>query len=124
SAPKAPAGTAEERLQQKSTPLVRKMVEEHGLDLGAIPGTGSAGRVTKQDVLDYLEQGAPAAPSAPPAQSAAPAAPAAPAPAAAAPSRVAPAPVVEAWEGDRVEPWSKIRKLTADHMILSRRVSA
>ncbi|MEZ4379236.1 MAG: 2-oxoglutarate dehydrogenase, E2 component, dihydrolipoamide succinyltransferase [Gemmatimonadales bacterium] len=124
SAPKAPAGTAEERLQQKSTPLVRKMVEEHGLDLGAIPGTGSAGRVTKQDVLDYLEQGAPAAPSAPPVQSAAPAAPAAPAPAAAAPSRVAPAPVVEAWEGDRVEPWSKIRKLTADHMILSRRVSA
>jgi 2-oxoglutarate dehydrogenase E2 component (dihydrolipoamide succinyltransferase) len=37
---------------------------------------------------------------------------------------VPPGPTVEAWEGDRVEPWSKIRKLTADHMVLSRRVSA
>ncbi|HQW67747.1 MAG TPA: E3 binding domain-containing protein, partial [Gemmatimonadales bacterium] len=46
--------TAEQRLQRKSTPLVRKMVEEHGLDLGAIPGTGSAGRVTKTDVLSFL----------------------------------------------------------------------
>src|SRR5690349_3315487 len=45
--PAATAGTAEERLQQKSTPLVRKMVEEHGLDLAQIPGSGSAGRVTK-----------------------------------------------------------------------------
>jgi 2-oxoglutarate dehydrogenase E2 component (dihydrolipoamide succinyltransferase) len=35
-----------------------------------------------------------------------------------------PGPVVEPWEGDRVEPWSRIRKLTADHMIMSRRVSA
>ena len=36
----------------------------------------------------------------------------------------APGPSVEPWEGDRVEPWSRIRKLTADHMIMSRRVSA
>jgi pyruvate dehydrogenase E2 component (dihydrolipoamide acetyltransferase) len=127
----APAGTAEERLQQKSTPLVRKMVAEHGLDLSQIPGTGTAGRVTKGDVLAYLEQGGatPAAPAAPatPAVASAPAAPAAPsaaAPAAAAPGKVAASPQVEAWEGDRVEPWSRIRKLTADHMVLSRRVSA
>ncbi len=132
-APKASAGTAEERLQQRSTPLVRKMVEEHGLDLARIPGTGSAGRVTKQDVLDYLESGPSAAPAPAPAgtpAAAAPAPAAVPAPAAPAtsgtrtPSVVPPSPVVEAWEGDRVEPWSKIRKLTADHMILSRRVSA
>ncbi|NOT06650.1 MAG: 2-oxo acid dehydrogenase subunit E2, partial [Gemmatimonadales bacterium] len=38
--------------------------------------------------------------------------------------RVIPGPVVEPWEGDRVESWSRIRKLTADHMIMSRRVSA
>jgi 2-oxoglutarate dehydrogenase E2 component (dihydrolipoamide succinyltransferase) len=38
--------------------------------------------------------------------------------------RVIPGPAVEPWEGDRVEPWSRIRKLTADHMIMSRRVSA
>ncbi len=120
--------TAEDRLRRRSTPLVRKMVEEHGLDLGAIPGSGAAGRVTKQDVLDFLEHApaAGAAPAVPPVASAAPPpAPAArPAAAPAAPSPVAPSPVVEAWEGDQVEPWSRIRKLTADHMVLSRRVSA
>lgn len=129
-APKAEPGTAEERLQQKSTPLVRKMVAEHGLDLADIPGTGSAGRVTKQDVLNYLDggavapapaAGAPAAtPSTPAPQAAAPTVPAA----AAAPAPAAPAATVAAWEGDRVEPWSRIRKLTADHMVASRRVSA
>ena len=113
--------TAEQRLQRKSTPLVRKMVEEHGLDLAQIPGSGSAGRVTKTDVLSFLETGAPAAPSAP----AAPAPAAAPVAAVAAPAAPrAPSPAVEAWEGDRVEPWGRVRKLTADHMIMSRRVSA
>ena len=123
-APPAPAGastngdeTAEERLRRKSTPLVRKMVAEHGLDLSTIPGTGSSGRVTKSDVIQYLDRPAAAAPAAP-----SPAAPEAPRPTAPAP--VAAGPVVEPWEGDRVEPWSKIRKLTADHMIMSRRVSA
>ncbi len=115
--------TAEQRLQRKSTPLVRKMVEEHGLDLQQIPGSGSAGRVTKTDVISFLESGAPAAPAAPVATPAAvaPVAPAAPS-APAAPR--APAAAVEAWEGDRVEPWGRVRKLTADHMIMSRRVSA
>jgi 2-oxoglutarate dehydrogenase E2 component (dihydrolipoamide succinyltransferase) len=115
--------TAEQRLQRKSTPLVRKMVEEHGLDLGAIPGTGSAGRVTKTDVLSFLESGPTAAPAAPAAAAAM--APVAPATAAAAPAAPRPpAAAVEAWEGDRVEPWGRVRKLTADHMIMSRRVSA
>lgn len=131
-APAAPGEeTAEERLRRKSTPLVRRMVEEHGLDLGAIPGTGSAGRVTKQDVLAYLEGGpasapAPAAgpaPVAPPVAAVPPAPTPTPAPAVSAPT-VAPAPMIEAWEGDDVQPWSRIRKLTADHMVLSRRVSA
>jgi 2-oxoglutarate dehydrogenase E2 component (dihydrolipoamide succinyltransferase) len=109
--------TAEERLRRKSTPLVRKMAAEHNLDLTAIPGTGHSGRVTKHDVLSFLEApptaGAPSpAPSRPPA--------AAPSPAAAPVAAVAGA---EAWPGDRVEPWSRIRKLTADHMVMSRRVS-
>lgn len=124
-APKAAPGTAEERLQQKSTPLVRKMVAEHGLDLAEIPGTGSAGRVTRQDVLTYLEGGTAAAPAAvtPGTSASAPSAP--PAPAAAAATHTSPpAATVAAWEGDRVEPWSRIRKLTADHMVASRRVSA
>jgi 2-oxoglutarate dehydrogenase E2 component (dihydrolipoamide succinyltransferase) len=110
--------TAEERLRRRSTPLVRKMAAEHNLDLSEIPGTGLAGRVTKSDVLGYIDRGAtqrPPAPSGAPApeavpSSAAPRAPAAPA-------------GVEPWEGDRVEPWSRIRKLTAEHMVMSRRVS-
>jgi len=115
--------SAEERLRRRSTPLVRKMAAEHNLDLSAIPGTGIAGRVTKNDVLSYLETGPavemPGAPAAAPAAVAPVAAPRA-APAAPAPSH---APGVEPWPGDRVEPWSRIRKLTAEHMVMSRRVS-
>jgi pyruvate dehydrogenase E2 component (dihydrolipoamide acetyltransferase) len=103
--PPAPASvgaeeSADERLRRKSTPLVRKMAAEHDLDISTIPGTGHAGRVTKNDVLQFLENSAPAAPAAPTAA------------------------IVDPWEEDRVEPWSRIRKLTADHMIMSRRVSA
>ncbi len=118
--PPAPASvgaeeSADERLRRKSTPLVRKMAAEHDLDISTIPGTGHAGRVTKNDVLQFLENPAAAAPAVP-AVPAVPAAPAAPAAASAA--------IVDPWEEDRVEPWSRIRKLTADHMIMSRRVSA
>lgn len=119
-APPAGTETVEERLRRKSTPLVRKIAAEHNLDISAIAGSGLAGRVTKNDVLSYLESGATAAP-------AASRAPAAPAPAGARGATTlieVPAPIVEPWPGDRVEPWSKIRKLTADHMIMSRRVSA
>ena len=115
--------SAEERLRRRSTPLVRKMAAEHNLDLSAIPGTGIAGRVTKNDVLSYLETGPavemPGAPAAAPAAVAPVVAPRA-ASAAPAPSH---APGVEPWPGDRVEPWSRIRKLTAEHMVMSRRVS-
>ncbi len=102
--------TAEQRLRTKSTPLVRKIAAEHSVDISRIPGSGYAGRVTKQDILGYIER----APS--------------PAPAYRAPL-TAPAggvehPAVEPWPGDRVEPWSKIRKITADHMVMSKRVSA
>jgi len=102
------AETAEEGLRRKSTPLVRKIAAEHQVDIATIPGTGFAGRVTKQDILGYIDRSPPA-----------PVAPAAPTPS---PQPLAPA--VEPWPGDRVEPFSKIRKITADHMIMSRRVSA
>ena len=111
------AESAEDRLRRRSTPLVRKMAAEHGIDIGTVAGSGHAGRVTKSDIIGYIE--APAA-----APVAAPTAPAAPARPAAAPAPAHAAPGAEAWEGDRVEPWSRIRKLTADHMIMSRRVSA
>ncbi len=103
------AETAEERLRRKSTPLVRKIAAEHRVDISTIPGTGFAGRVTKQDILGVIERGASLVSPVPSPQPLAPA--------------VA-APAVEPWPGDRVEPFSKIRKITADHMIMSRRVSA
>ncbi len=115
----------EERLQRKSTPLVRKMAAEHKVDISTIPGTGLSGRVTKNDILSYIESGAAGTrgggdaaartpSSAGPATSPPPRLPASP---------LAPAATVDPWEGDRVEPWSRIRKLTADHMVMSRRVS-
>jgi len=99
----------EERLRKRSTPLVRKIAAEHQVDISTIPGTGFAGRVTKQDILGFIERGAPA--GAAPGRAAAPTGPVV-------------HPPVEPWPGDRVEPFSKIRKITADHMIMSRRVSA
>src|SRR6266568_999704 len=104
--------TAEERLRRKSTPLVRKIAAEHQVDISTIPGTGFAGRVTKQDILGFIEQGV-ATPTAPGSRL--------PAPALAGSVQH---PVVDPWPGDRVEPFSKIRKITADHMIMSRRTSA
>ena len=102
--------SAEERLRRKSTPLVRKIAAEHQVDIAGIPGSGFAGRVTKNDILGYIERGVPAT------------SPVSRVPAA--PSGPIAHPAVDAWPGDRVEPWSKIRKITADHMIMSRRVSA
>ena len=82
--------TAEERLRTRSTPVVRKIAEEHRVDIASVAGTGHAGRVTKQDILDHIAAGPATAPAAPPA---APAAPAPPAPAPAAPAATrAPAP--------------------------------
>src|SRR5437016_4275021 len=107
--------TGEERLRRKSTPLVRKIAAEHQVDISTIPATGFAGRVTKQDILGAIERGV-SMPVATPAGTA----PRSPLPSAGPVVH----PVVEPWPGDRVEPFSKIRKITADHMIMSRRTSA
>jgi pyruvate dehydrogenase E2 component (dihydrolipoamide acetyltransferase) len=129
--PPAPALTAtngpesaEDRLRRRSTPLVRKMAAEHGIDVAALSGSGLAGRVTKQDLLSAIEGGAPAPAPAPSPARAPASAPASTLPPSRPPAAPVAAPAVEAWEGDRVMPWSRIRKLTADHMIMSRRVSA
>jgi 2-oxoglutarate dehydrogenase E2 component (dihydrolipoamide succinyltransferase) len=105
--------TQEDRLRRRSTPLVRKIAADHNVDITRIPGSGFAGRVTKQDLLSFIESGAAARPSAAPAASAAGVG-----------SGAVLHPTVEAWPGDRVEPMSRIRKLTADHMVMSRRVAA
>ena len=133
----APAPTSgapdsvEERLRTRSTPVVRKIAEEHGLDVASVPGTGHAGRVTKQDILDFIESGG---------QAAAPPSPAAPSAKPVAASKPAPAPApTDFWTAfysdvehpeypvrpaDRVEPMDKIRRLTAEHMILAKRVAS
>ena len=123
----APGGnggeSADERLRRLSTPLVRRIAAEHNVDIAGIPGSGHAGRVTKKDLLGYIEQGG--APAAAGAATPAPLSGAQP-PAwpAGAPAASNPAWEATPWEGDRVEPMSRIRQLTAEHMIFSRRTSA
>ncbi len=104
----------------RSSPLVRKIAKENNLDLSKVPGTGSAGRITKEDILGYLAKGGAAAPAkpAPPA----PPPPAAPAPAAAKPPAPAPAPVVTA--GDELVPLTRMRSIIAQRMVDSKRTSA
>ncbi|MHB1194398.1 MAG: dihydrolipoamide acetyltransferase family protein [Longimicrobiales bacterium] len=141
--------SAEERLRTRSTPVVRKIAEEHGIDIASLTGTGHAGRVTKQDILGFIETGAPApapaaaatapAPAAPPAALApAAAAPAAPAASPSAPSPAPPAAPSDLWkrfygevqhpefpvrDADRVEAMDKIRRLTAEHMVVAKRIA-
>ncbi len=130
-APPAAPGTVEERLRTRSTPVVRKIAEEHGLDIEAIAGTGHAGRVTKQDILDFISAGG--AGSAP-AVSVASVPAAAPKPAApvatSAPSdlwttfyKEVQHPEYPVRAADSVEPMDKIRRLTAEHMVLAKRVA-
>ena len=134
-APAEDAGSqsAEERLRTKSTPVVRRIAEEHGIAIGDVPGTGHAGRVTKQDILGFIEGGAsvaappPAVPATEPTAAPTPSAPPAPA---AAPSDLWSAfygevqhPEFPVREGDHVEPMDKIRRLTAEHMVIAKRLA-
>jgi pyruvate dehydrogenase E2 component (dihydrolipoamide acetyltransferase) len=129
--------TAEERLRQKSTPLVRRIAAEHDVDIGQIEGTGHAGRVTKQDIMAFIESGGGRQ------EQAAAAAPAAAKP----PQRARPAVAAGAgasvtadsfWDifntqvrhpefpvrdGDDVVPMDRIRRLTADHMVRAKRTA-
>lgn len=123
-APKKPV-----RRQPRSSPLVRRMAREHGVDLADVPGTGEGGRVSKQDMLAFLEsrKTAPAVPEpdateAPPAPAAAQSAAEVPAVHAPAPEPPAAAPV--SLDGDRSEPLTHMRRSIADHMVRSRRTSA
>jgi 2-oxoglutarate dehydrogenase E2 component (dihydrolipoamide succinyltransferase) len=105
----AAGGSLEERLRTKSSPLVRKIAAEHGIELAGLAGSGLAGRVTKKDILAFIDSGAAARPAV----------------SLYAPGALAShAPAAEPWPGDRVEPMSKIRRLTAEHMALARRTAA
>ena len=97
----------EERLRSKSSPLVRRMAAEHGVELSALQGSGIAGRVTKRDLLQFLESGGAAPATRPPTTVSVPG-----------------LPLPEAWPGDVVEPMTKMRQLISEHMVASRHTSA
>jgi 2-oxoglutarate dehydrogenase E2 component (dihydrolipoamide succinyltransferase) len=145
-APAAPAnGGAGERTFV--SPVVARIAAEHGVDVSQVPGTGAGGRVTKKDILAFVESGPPAAlpaaapapAAAPPAEAEAPAAappPAAPPPApepapaaakapqpAAAPAAPAPTPA-PAMAGESIEPMNAMRRGVAEHMRRSLDTSA
>jgi 2-oxoglutarate dehydrogenase E2 component (dihydrolipoamide succinyltransferase) len=106
------------------SPVVRRLVTEHNLNVDSIAGTGPGGRITREDVLDHIDKiAAGSAPAAAPAArpAAVIAAPVASAPVA--PTRVTSAPVVRSGERDDVVPLSKIRQLTGAHMTMSLSVS-
>jgi 2-oxoglutarate dehydrogenase E2 component (dihydrolipoamide succinyltransferase) len=111
------------------SPVVARIAGEHGIDPSQVPGTGSGGRVTKKDILAFVESGGARQPEAAPEPPAAPAAaapapptpapPAAPAETPAAPAKPpAPAPVAagETLPGETVEPITAMRRGIAEHM--------
>ena len=114
--PSGNGNSFEERVRTRSSPLVRKIAAEHGLEITAMQGSGIAGRVTKKDLLPYLAGGAK--------QGSAPTRGAVP------PSMHAPTgtdshgSVPESWPGDLVEPMTPMRQRIAAHMTQSRRTSA
>jgi len=118
--PVSPAASDDDRV--KSSPLVRKLAQEHGVDLRQVAGTGTGGRITKEDIEAFIAKypaGAPA-PAAP-----AYATPAAPA-AQVSSSAITPATPANKFAGvpGTVEPMSVMRKKISDHMVMSKRTSA
>ena len=107
------------------SPVVRRLVNDHGINIDALQGTGPGGRITREDVLDYIDRNGLAAQATPtPAPVATPAPIATPAPVQAPAPAPAPAPAQAAPRlalGDReqVIPLTKIRRLTGSHMVMS-----
>src|SRR4051794_39959400 len=122
--PAAPASTPDDNGKTFVSPVVARIASEHGVDVGSVQGTGRGGRVTKKDILGFIESGAPEAPAAPapsaPAAPAAPQAPSAPAP------KPAPAPAAagEPQAGESFEPMGAMRRGIAEHMRRSLDTSA
>ena len=88
----------------RSSPLVRKIAKEHGVDISKIEGTGLAGRVSKRDILAYMESGSPGVE-------------------ARRPSQAPPRPDFKPGEDVRIEKMSVMRKKIAEHMVASVRTS-
>ncbi|MBS1793520.1 MAG: 2-oxoglutarate dehydrogenase, E2 component, dihydrolipoamide succinyltransferase [Acidobacteria bacterium] len=116
--------SVEELRRTKSSPLVRNIAREHGIDITRIPGSGLSGRVTKNDILNFIETGAALRPqdlmvgkvaapvSAPVATPVKPAV------------QPPPSAIQHPTSGDRVEPMSVMRRKIAEHMTFSKQTSA
>jgi len=97
----AESGSDDDTRRTRSSPLVRRIAREHNVDLNGLQGTGVAGRVTKHDILGYLEHR--------------------PAPGPASGARV---PAYRPGERVEIVPMGVMRKKIAEHMVMSRRTSA
>lgn len=98
--------------RRRSTPLVRKIAAEHNIDITRLTGSGLSGRVTKKDILAYIE-----------AQKNAPSRPAPRRALSAAPAAHVEGPTILVRDRDRIEDMSSMRASIADHMVMSRRTS-
>lgn len=123
--------TVEELRRTKSSPLVRNIAKEHNIDISRIEGTGMSGRVTKRDILSFIESGAAASPQDLMARTEKQEAPAtAPKvtpearPAVEAPSPSVPPVRTTTASGDKIEQMSIMRKKIAEHMTFSKQTSA
>ena len=103
------------------SPVVRKLLNEHSISPSELRGTGAGGRITRADVLSYIDRRAASGQTAPAPAAAAPA-PAGPAPAPA--GRAMAFPPAGAGERDEIVPFTNIRRLTAEHMVRSKATSA
>jgi 2-oxoglutarate dehydrogenase E2 component (dihydrolipoamide succinyltransferase) len=131
-APEPPAPSASGSDNRLLSPVVRRLVNENAINPDDIVGTGPGGRITREDVMDFIDASggatAPAPSAAPAPQAPAPAAPApaaapTPAPVAAPAPAPAPRPAPTPGERDTAVRLSKIRKLTGDHMVMSKATS-
>jgi 2-oxoglutarate dehydrogenase E2 component (dihydrolipoamide succinyltransferase) len=105
----------------RSSPLVRRIAREHNVDLAGVAGSGLGGRISKTDILNFIQQHGPG--SAAPARAAAAAPPPQAAPMQPAQRAAAPAPVYQELSGELV-PMTPMRKKIAERMVESRRTSA
>ena len=102
--PPEPPRPDDDPRKSRSSPLVRKIAREHDVDIASIAGTGVSGRVTKQDILDYLEHRPAGSPQAP--------------------KPAGHVPAFKPGEAVEIVPLGVMRKKIAEHMVLSRRTSA
>jgi len=107
--PDADGGEPEAGGRQRSSPLVRRIAREHNVDITQINGTGISGRVTKHDILGFIQDGGAAQPR--------------PQPAAARPAPAAHVPAYKPGERVEIVPMTIMRRKIAEHMVMSAHTS-